>query len=75
VVIKQAEVSALGKRYSGVVTLTLTQEPDGWTYWVDGMSNDRLTLTWRARTPEGATRKLQDVYDPKVWRLTVTETL
>ena len=73
VIIKQAEVSARGEKYSGIVTLTLIQETDGWTYRVDGMSDDRFTLTWRARSPEGATRKFQDAYDPKVWRITVKE--
>jgi hypothetical protein len=72
-IIKRADVSARGERYSGVVTLTLVEEPDGWTYNVDGMPDERFLLTWRAKTPEGASRKLQDVYDPKDWQLTVTE--
>ncbi len=72
-IIKLAEVSALGERYSGVVTLTLVKEPDGWTYRVDGMQDDRFTMTWRAKTPQKASRKLQDVYDPKVWQLTIKE--
>ena len=42
VIIKVADVSALGERYSGVVRLTLTQETDGWTYSVDGMRDDRF---------------------------------
>jgi len=74
VIIKMAEVSARGERYSGVVRLTLTEEPDGWTYGVDGMREDRFVLTWRTKTPEGASRKLQDVYDPKAWELSVKET-
>ena len=74
VIIKVAEVSARGERYSGVVRLTLTEEPDGWTYDVDGMREDRFVLVWRAKTPEGASRKLQDVYDPKAWKLTVKAT-
>ena len=73
-IIERADVSARGERYSGVVTLTLVKEPDGWTYNVDGMPDERFLLTWRANTPEGASRKLQDVYDPKDWQLTVTET-
>lgn len=73
-IIKVAEVSARGERYSGVVRLTLTEEPDGWTYGVDGMREDRFVLTWRAKTREGASRKLRDVYDPKAWELTVKET-
>ena len=73
VIIKVADVSALGERYSGVVRLTLTQETDGWTYSVDGMRDDRFLLAWRAKSPEGATRKLQDVYDPNDWKLTIQE--
>lgn len=73
-IIKAAEVSARGERYSGKVRLTLTREPDGWTYRVEEMRDENFTLTWRARTPEGATRKLQDVYDSDVWNLAVTET-
>jgi hypothetical protein len=73
VIIKQAEVSTRGERCSGVVTLTLTREADGWTYRVDGMTDDRFTMTWRAKTPEGATRKLQDAYDPEVWQMTVKD--
>ena len=72
-IIKVAEVSARGERYSGVVRLTLTEEPDGWTYDVDGMRGDRFLLIWRTKTPEGASRKLKDVYDPKSWQLTVKE--
>jgi len=72
-IIKVAEVSARGERYNGVVRLTLTEEPDGWTYDVDGMRGDRFLLIWRTKTPEGASRKLKDVYDPKSWQLTVKE--
>ena len=70
-IIKVAEVSARGERYQGAVTLTLSNEPDGWTYRVDGMQDDGFTLTWRARSPEGASRKLQDAYDPDIWNLTI----
>lgn len=75
VVIKIAHVSARGERYQGVVTLTLSREPDGWTYRVDGMQDENFTLAWRARTPEGASRKLQDIYDPAVWDLAIKETI
>jgi len=73
VIIKVAEVSASGERCQGVVTLTLSREPDGWTYRVDGMQDEWFTLPWRARSPEGATRKLKDVYDPAVWDMTVRQ--
>jgi len=73
VIIKVAEVRARGKRFQGVVTLTLAQEPDGWTYRVDGMRDERFTLAWRARSPEGASRKLKDVYDPAVWEMTIRQ--
>ena len=72
-VIKIAEVSARGERCQGIVTLTLSKEADGWTYRVEGMQDEHFTMTWRARTPEGASRKLQDVYDPAVWDMTVKE--
>ena len=74
VIIKTAEVSAQGEKYSGIVRLTLTEESDGWTYRVEDMRDNQFTLTWRARTPERASRKLQDVYDPQVWQLTIKET-
>ena len=45
-----------------------------WTYRVEDMRDNQFTLTWRARTPERASRKLQDVYDPQVWQLTIKET-
>ena len=73
VIIKVAEVSARGELRQGRVTLTLWQAPDGWTYRVDGMQDDGFTLAWRARSPEGASRKLQDVYDPAVWDMTVRQ--
>lgn len=75
VVIKVAEVRARGGRYQGIVTLSLSKEVDGWTYRVDGMQDEHFTLTWRARTPEGASRKLQDAYDPEVWDMTIKESL
>lgn len=73
VIIKVADVSARGERYSGVVRLILTKEMDGWTYLVDGMRDDRFLLAWRAKSPEGATRKLKDVYAPNDWKLTIQE--
>lgn len=73
-IIKTAEVSARGERYRGKVTLTLTREQDGWTYRVEEVDDAHFTLTWRARTPEGATRKLKDVYAADVWDLAVKET-
>lgn len=72
-IIKTAEVSARGERFRGVVTLTLVEVRDGWTYRVEGMRDECFTLTWRAKTPEGASRKLQDVYPPEVWQLSVRE--
>ena len=73
-IIKTAEVSARGERRCGIVTLALTEEPDGWTYRVEDMRDEHFTLTWRAKSPESATRKLQDVYRADVWHLTVKET-
>lgn len=73
-IIKTAEVSARGERYQGIVTLTLMHDPDGWTYRVKEVRGEAFTLTWRAKTPEGASRKLQDVYPPEVWKLSVKET-
>ena len=73
-IIKVAEVSVRGERYQGVVTLTLSNEPDGWTYRVDGMQDEQFTLTWRSRSPEGASRKLQDAYDPDIWNFTIRQT-
>ena len=73
-VIKMAEVRTRGEQDRGVVSLTLTEERDGWTYRVDGMQDHHFTLTWRSKTREGASRKLRDAYDPKIWDLTVKET-
>lgn len=73
-IIKTAEISARGEQFRGVVTLTLVREPDGWTYRVEQVRGEPFTLTWRAKTPEGATRKLQDVYRSDVWRLSIQET-
>ena len=73
-IIKTAEVSTRGGHDRGIVTLSLTKEGDGWTYLVDGMRDHRFTLSWRSKTREGASRKLRDAYDPKIWQLTVKET-
>ena len=72
-IIRKAEVSVRGSRYSGVVQLELVQTPEGWTYRIDGMTTGALEMTWRARTPEKATRKLQDVYSDAHWRLQIIE--
>jgi hypothetical protein len=73
-IIKTAEVSARGNQYSGIVTLKLTQAPDGWTYRVAEVRDKGFTLTWRAKTPQGASRKLQDVYASDAWNFSVKET-
>ncbi len=72
-IIHKAEVSARGSLYSGVVQLELVQTPDGWTYRIDGMTTGALEMTWRAGSPEKATRKLQDVYSGEHWRLKIIE--
>lgn len=72
-IIRKAEVSARGRRYSGVVQLELVQLPEGWTYRVDGMTTGAFELTWHAATPEKATRKLQDVYSDPHWRVKIIE--
>ncbi|MDJ0721548.1 MAG: hypothetical protein QNJ04_07950 [Desulfobacterales bacterium] len=72
-IIRKAEVSARGSRYSGVVQLELVQRPEGWTYRVDGMTTGVFELTWHAATPEKATRKLRDVYSEAHWELKIIE--
>jgi hypothetical protein len=72
-IIRKARVSARGERYSGVVDLELVETPAGWTYRVDGMTTGPLNLTWHARSPESAGRKLQDVYDDQHWHLQIIE--
>ena len=72
-IIRRAKVSARGKQYSGIVHLDLVETPGGWTYRVDGMSTGILHLTWRAPTPEKASRKLQDVYSDRCWHLQIIE--
>ena len=72
-IIRKAQVSACGPRYSGVVQLDLIETPQGWTYRIDGMTTGPLTMTWHARTPEKASRKLQDVYSDQCWTLEIIE--
>ena len=72
-VIRKAEVSARGRRYSGVVQLELVQTPEGWTYRVDGLTHGALELTWHATTPEKAARKLRDVYSDAHWQMKIIE--
>ncbi len=72
-IILKAQVSARGPRYSGVVRLDLIETPQGWTYRIDGMTTGPLTMTWHARTPEKASRKLQDVYSDQCWDLKIIE--
>ena len=35
------------------------------------MTSGPLELTWHARTPEKASRKLQDVYNEQQWHLKI----
>ena len=72
-IIRKAQVSASGPRYSGVVHLDLVETPQGWTYRIDGMTTGPLTMTWHARTPEKASRKLRDVYSDPSWTLEIIE--
>ena len=72
-IIRKAEVSASGPRYSGIVHLDLVETPQGWTYPINDMTTGPLTLTWYARTPEKASRKLQDVYSDQCWTLKIIE--
>lgn len=72
-IIRKAQVRARGPHYSGVVDLELVEAPAGWTYRVDGMTTGALNLTWHARSPEKASRKLQDVYDDQHWHLKIIE--
>ncbi len=72
-IIRKAEVRARGSHYSGAVRLELVEKPEGWTYRIDGMTTGTLEMTWHARTPEKATRKLQDVYSDPHWRLQIIE--
>ena len=72
-IIRKAQVSASGPRYRGIVQLDLVETPEGWTYRIDGMTTGSLTMTWHARTPEKASRKLQDVYSDASWSLKIIE--
>lgn len=66
-IIKKAEVRTKGDAYSGVVTLTLVNGDDGWTYEIDGMTGDNITFTWTAESPEKATVRLQALYEEDIW--------
>lgn len=70
-IIHKSEVSVRGERYSGVVCLTLVEKKDGWTYAVDKMEDEDFTLTWRTKTPEKASVKLQDLYSASVWEFKI----
>lgn len=70
-IIRKARVCTVAAPRQGSVTLDLVQTPEGWTYAVVETPGAPLRLTWRAKTPESATRKLQDIYDPHHWRLEV----
>ncbi len=72
-IIRKAQVCARGSRYSGVVYLELLETPAGWTYRIDGMTTGPMEMTWYARTPEKASRKLQDVYSDQQWDLKIIE--
>ena len=72
-IIRKAEVRARGSHYSGAVRLELVEKPEGWTYRIDGMTTGALEMTWRAGSPEKATRKLKDVYSGEHWRLKIIE--
>ncbi len=72
-IINKVDVSTKGKNYSGIVSLTLVQKDDGWTYKVGGMTSDDLLLTWRAKTPEKASSKLRDIYKDEIWDFKIIE--
>lgn len=72
-IINKVDVSTKGKNYSGIISLTLVKEEDGWTYKVGGMTGDDLLLTWRAKTPEKASSKLRDIYKDEVWDFKIIE--
>lgn len=70
-IIRKARVRTVATPQQGGVTLDLVQTPEGWTYAVAETRGAPLRLTWRTKTPESATRKLQDIYNPRHWRLEV----
>jgi hypothetical protein len=72
-IIWKARVSAKGDRKIGVVTLSLEERQREWTYRVEDVSTGGFHLTWRAKSPEHATRKLMDVYHPDAWDLTAVD--
>jgi len=73
IIIHKAEVSTKGEKYSGIVSLILVQKEDGWTYEVENMSQENLSLTWRTKSPEKASSKLRDIYKDKVWDFKILE--
>ncbi len=72
-IINKVEVSAKGEKHSGIVSLSIVKEEDGWTYKVGGMTGDDLLLTWRAKTPEKASSKLRDIYKDEIWDVKIVE--
>lgn len=72
-VINKVEVSAKGENYSGIVLLTLVQKDDGWTYEVDNMTGGGFALSWRMKTAEQASRKVQNIYRDKIWSFKIKE--
>ncbi|MDL1967976.1 MAG: hypothetical protein LWW97_05345 [Deltaproteobacteria bacterium] len=73
IIIHKAEVSTKGEKYSGIVSLILVQKEDGWTYEVEDMTHENLSLTWRANSPEKASIKLRGIYRDKVWDFKILE--
>jgi hypothetical protein len=73
IIIHKAEVSAKGKKYSGIVSLILVQKQDGWTYEIENMTHENLPLIWRAKSPEKASSKLKDIYRDKVWDFNIVD--
>jgi hypothetical protein len=70
-IIHKARVRTAADPTRDGVTLDLVRTPEGWTYAVAETRGEPLPLTWRAKTPESATRKLQDIYDPRHWHMEV----
>ena len=73
IIIHKAEVSTIGEKYSGIVSLILVQKEDGWTYEVEDMAHGNLALIWRTKSPEKASEKLRDIYKDKVWDFKIVE--
>ena len=72
-IIRKVEVTTNKKNFEGTVSLVLVQKENGWTYEVEDMSHGNLPLTWRTRTPEQASKKLEDIYSNKIWNLKIIE--